>query len=278
VLDDATRQQACADEVNTQTGDASSERTRAELEQALKTAEDALRVRDDFLRLAGHELRSPLTAVQLQSDALSLIVRQGGSAIEIEERAARVKRSVGRLAWLVEEVVDLGRASGGRLALHAGRTDLVMLARRVLDRFGDELLRASCETTLAANGPVSGIWDAQRIEHAIGSLLLAALKTGGGHPIDMEVGVDHGGASARVTVRVQGPSLSSEECELVFAAFDQLLARLQPGSPILGLWLARAVAEGHGGFLTLAPGLAALELPKTGGAAPGLIGDGSGPP
>ena len=255
-----------------------SERSTAELEQALKTAEDALRLRDEFLRLAGHELRSPLTAVQLQSDALSLIVRQGGSAHEIEERAARVKRSVGRLAWLVEEVVDLGRASGGRLALHAGRTDLVMLSRRVVDRFAEDLRRAGSDTTLDATAPVSGIWDAQRVEHAIGSLLLAALKTGAGHPIHMQVGHDGSGASARVMVRVEGPWLSSEECELVHSGFDQLLARLQPGSPILGLWLARAVAEGHGGRLVLASGLAALELPKTGGAAPGLIGDGSGPP
>lgn len=250
----------------------------AELESALRAAEEAMRVRDEFLRVAGHELRSPLTAVQLQTDTLTMLMRQGASVEALEERAERVKRSVNRLAWLVEEVLDLGRASGAGLPLARSGADLVAIARRVLARFADELGRAGCEARLLHTDAVVGTWDAPRVEHALGSVLLAAIKGSGGAAIDVEVTSEADGGAAVVTVRHGGPGLPAEQSALVFGPFERMLAELKPGMPLLGLWLARAVAEAHGGVLALGPGLGALRLPKTGDPAPGLIGQGGGPP
>ena len=236
-------------------------------------------MRDEFFRLVGHELRSPLTAVQLQVDALAMSARQGATADAIEARADRVRRSAYRLAWIVDEMVDLGRAVGSRLSLHPEAADLVVLARRVLDRFADELGRAGCAARVAADAPVMGRWDVARVEHAIGSLLLAAKRSGAGQPIELEVsGAASDTPSACLSVRDRGPGLPAAEYALVFLSFDGLLDALPPGSPVLSLWLVRAVAETHGGRLSLAPGLADLELPKTGDAGAGLIAGGSGPP
>jgi signal transduction histidine kinase len=265
----------------------SDERSRAELERALRAAEETLRLRDEFLRLVGHELRSPLTAMQLQVDSLAMTVRQGGPSQTVEERADRVRHSVQRLAWLVEEVVDVGRAVGGRLALHVGFEDLVLVARRALDRVAVELRRSGCQVSVDAPGPIKGGWDAARLEHSIGVLLLAATKSGAGQPIHLELASDgdagevpagtKNGLGVRVSVRYGGTGLSDHERALVFDSFDGLLAALPPASPALGLWLVRAVAEAHGGRLAIAAGLSELHLPKTGRAAPGLIGDASDP-
>jgi signal transduction histidine kinase len=262
----------------------SDERSRAELERALRAAEETLRLRDEFLRLIGHELRSPLTAMQLQVDSLAMTVRQGGPAHALEERADRVRHSVQRLAWLVEEVVDVGRAVGGRLTLHVGAEDLVVVARRALDRVAVELRRSGCQVNLDAPRAIKGGWDAARLEHSIGVLLLTAMKTGAGQPIHLELasedesdaidrGADAGepagaknGLCVRVSVRYRGPGLPDNERALVFDTFDGLLAALPPASPALGLWLVRAVAEAHGGHLAIAPGLSELHLPKTGRA------------
>jgi len=257
----------------------SDDRSRAELLSALQAAENALHMRDEFFRLVGHELRSPLTAVQLQVDALAMLARQGGSADAIDARAHRVRRSARRLAWIVDEMVDLGRAVGGRLAIHPETADLGVLAGRVIDRLADELARTGCIARVLAARPVMGRWDVARVEHAIGSLLLAAMNGGPGHPIEIEVsGGDESEARARVAVCDRGPGLPEAESALVFVEFDRLLEALSPGSPALSLWLARAVAETHGGRLVLAPGRAELELPKTGGGRAGLIAGGSGPP
>jgi signal transduction histidine kinase len=248
----------------------SRKRTAAELERALDEAEKALRMRDDFLRLAGHELRSPLTAVQLQADALSALARQGASADEICERTERVRASVHRLGWLVDEVLDLARATSGRLSLHLAETDLALLSRRVVERHAVDLRRAGCQAALHAPADLIGHWDPQRIEHAIGSLLIAAIRGGAGPSIDLEVTSTED--AAHVAVR-HGVGLSPEERALVFDSFDRLLTRLQPGGSLLGLWLARAIAEAHGGTLILGAGLAALHLPKTGPAGAALLGE-----
>ncbi len=245
----------------------SPKRTTVELESDLRAAEQRLRLRDEFLRLAGHELRSPLTAAQLHADTLTMLARHGATAEQIQERCERVKRSVHRLAWLVDEVVDLGRASGLGLALHLGQVDLVQLARRVLDRFADELGQAGCEVRLAAPATVLATCDAARMEHALGSLLLMAMRSGGGGAIDLEIGGD--GVGARLSMRDGGQGLPAAESALVFATFDRLLAGLTPGSLALALWLVRAVAEAHGGRLELGPGLASIEWPQA--AVPGSI-------
>jgi signal transduction histidine kinase len=255
----------------------SEEHTRADLERALAAAEDGLRLCREFLRLVGHELRSPLTAVQLQVDSLAMLAHQGGSAEALEARADRVRHSVHRMAWMVEDVVDLARAIGGPLDLHTGEADLVVLARRALDRLAGELRRSGCAARVSSSGPVTGIWDPMRIERAIGSLLLVAIKSGGGQPIELEV-AEGGDGAARVSVRDGGAGLPPAETALAFEPFDRLLPAVPPGSLALGLWLVRAVVERHGGRLVLEPGLGELHLPKTGPGAPGLIGGAGGQP
>ena len=130
---------------------------------------------------------------------------------------------------------------------------------------------------MASAGPVTGTWDAARIERAIGALLIVAMRSGGGQQIDLEVG-DGGDGDARVSVRDGGAGLPPAETALAFEPFDRLLSSVPPGSPALGLWLARTVIEEHGGRLVLAPGLGELHLPKTGPGAPGLIGGAGGQP
>jgi signal transduction histidine kinase len=256
----------------------SGKRTNAELERALRAAEKIHRVRDEFFRIAGHELRSPLTALQLQTDTLTTLAVQGGEAAEFEERAGRIRRSLNRLTWLIEEVLDLGRASGGGLRLHLVHADMAEIARRAIERFAVELRRAGCEPTLAESGPVAGIWDAARVEHSVGTLLLAAMKSGAGAPIAIEVTAAAGeGPGAVVAVRDGGPGLPAGQRALVFGSFEELMAGLQPGSPVLALWLARAVAEAHGGDLVLGPGRAVLRLSETGSRPPGPMGEEADP-
>lgn len=240
-----------------------------ELERAVRRADELVRVRDQFLRLAGHELRSPLTAIELQIDTLVMAAQQGVGAAGIEERAGRIRRSVHKLGWIVEEVLDLGRAAAGGLTVRAAEEDLVAVAQRAVDRLAEEVRRSGCELRLLGVGAAEGMWDGPRVEHALGSLLLAAMRSGPAALLELEIETDPDEVCA--IVRDQGPGLPAEQAALVFEPFDQMLAALPAGSPVLGLWLARSVAEAHGGRLVIEPGRLELHLPKTGRAAPALI-------
>src|SRR6186997_3405595 len=100
---------------NQQPSDAAGERE--SLRRSIDRLEASLRARDAFLRVATHELRGPLAAIQLQADTISLLVNQGAQPNEIDMRALRVSGQVQRLARLLEEVLDLARASSGRLQI-----------------------------------------------------------------------------------------------------------------------------------------------------------------
>lgn len=253
------------------------DRSRTELEQALsragealaraeaarQLAEEALRSRDEFLRVAAHELRSPLAAVQLQTDTLALLARQGAENGEIHARASGVTRSVQRLARTLDEVVDLARASSSRLALYRTRMDLALLVPRVVDRFSEDLRRAGCEPRVSVPAsPVTGEWDEQRVEHAVGVLLMAGRESGAGKPLDIDL-VDEGDA-ARISVRDRGVGPTESACALLSERFDVALAGARPGAHTMSLWLVARIAELHGGRLALLGGQSVLRLPKTG--------------
>ena len=240
-----------------------------ELRRALRRADELVRVRDQFLRLAGHELRSPLTASELQIDTLVMAAQQGVGVAGIEERAGRIRRSVHKLGWIVEEVLDLGRAAAGGLTVRLAGEDLVALAHRTTERLAEEVRRSGCELRILGVGTAVGMWDGPRVEHALGSLLLAAMRSGPGAPLELEIEADE--REARAIIRDRGPGLPAGQLELALEPFDQMLAGLQAGSPVLGLWLARSVAEAHGGRVVLDAGRLALHLPKTGRPSPALI-------
>jgi PAS domain S-box-containing protein len=87
------------------------ERLRAQEEQLrLAHAEEALRLRDEFLSIAAHELRTPLSAVQLQLQ--SLLERPDGLDARARAKVERAWRS-GELVTLVDTLLDVSRISTG---------------------------------------------------------------------------------------------------------------------------------------------------------------------
>jgi signal transduction histidine kinase len=232
----------------------------ADLERTLAALESALESRDAFLRLATHELRGPLAAIQLQADTISLLVRQGASLSEIDGRAVRVGRLVQKLARLLEEVLDLARASSGRLALQPGEVDIATLVRGELERLRDDLARLGCGVKVEGPVRMMGRWDQARMEHVIGALTAAVARAGAGEPISIELGAEPGGA--RVELRGAG-GIPEPQRSLAFADFGEAVHGNSPGQNVLSLWLARTIVEAHGGHLELDDRGAVLTIPAS---------------
>lgn len=232
---------------------------RESLEQRVARLEAALQARDAFLRVATHELRGPLAAIQLQADTISLLVNQGAAANEVVSRAVRVSGQVQRLARLLEEVLDLARASSGRLQLLPGEVDLTAVVQDELARARDDLRRAGCEVALEAGQPVVGPWDQARVEHMVAALLAAAIRSGGGTPV--AVGLRAAGGEALVEVSWGGSGIAEPQVALVDGEFEAAVTRAAPGTNVLALWLAARVARAHGGRLELSSTRALLALP-----------------
>jgi signal transduction histidine kinase len=236
-----------------------------EAQRARSAAEEAVRVRDDFLSIAGHELRTPVTALRLQLHALSRANGPEADAL-LGERLTRIGRSVDRLARLIDQLLDVSRVAAGRLALERSEVELGELVRDVLARHSEQLTREGCEVRLTCAERVAGSWDRPRIEQVFTNLLTNAAKYGRGHPIHVTV-EPWGADAARVSVRDHGIGIPEADRARIFDRFERGSAARNFGGLGLGLWIARQVVEAHGGriFAESPPGEGAtfhVELPR----------------
>ena len=123
--------------------------------------------------------------------------------------------------------------------------------------------------------PAVGRWDRARLDDVLANLLSNAVKYGQGKPI--EVSVEAGERSARLTVRDHGIGLAPEDQARVFERFERAVSGHEYGGLGLGLYIVRELVQAHGGTVRVesAPGAGAafiVELPYAGPPAPNRSG------
>jgi signal transduction histidine kinase len=224
----------------------------------------ALRIRDEFLSIASHEVKTPLTALQLQ---LQLAAREVASAGRPEPRwLTGAQRQVRRLDTLVSQLLDVTRIRAQRLSLERRDVDLGELVAGVVDRFSGELERTGTRLDLSTSPSVTGQWDPDRLDQVVTNLLSNAVKYGGGSPISIAVAGT--GDRAVLAVEDRGPGIPQESRALVFEPFERAADPRAVGGLGLGLFIARQLARAHGGDIWMEdmpnPGARfVVELPRT---------------
>lgn len=218
----------------------------ADLQAANKELSQVDKLKSDFIAIASHELRTPLGVILgyasfLKEDA------QG----EASEHADAVLRSALRLRTLIEDMVNLRYLKLGRseLTLEAVSVAHVLdLARRDVEDLahakGQQLVVHQPDPSPVVRG------DLALLDMALGNILNNAVKftPSGGRII---VDVVRRPSEVWITVRDTGVGIPADQLEAIFQEFYQVedpLVRRQGGMG-LGLSIARAVAEAHGGRL-----------------------------
>jgi len=225
------------------------ERLRAQEEQLrLAHAEEAVRLRDEFLSIAAHELRTPLSAVQLQLQAL--LERPDGMEPRVRAKIERACRSGERLVALVDALMDVSRISSGSFTLNPTQFDLTLAVKEVVERLREHALRAGSVVTVRSQGVLEGCWDRLRIEQVVTNLLGNALKYAAGTPVDIAVSGNE--QEVTLTVSDQGPGIPESEWDRIFLRFERAASMRNFGGLGLGLYVARQIIDAHGGDIRLA--------------------------
>jgi PAS domain S-box-containing protein len=223
------------------------ERRRLEEERlSLAKAEEAIRLRDEFLSLAAHELKTPLTVLQLQLDTLH--DRMDDSGQRVAKKLQRAAQSSERLSLLVESLLDVSRIATGRFALDVKEFDLVDTVQRVVDGLRPSADRAHCEMSVVSHEPIIGAWDRLRLEQALTNLLANAIKYGAGAPVVVSAG--RRGSGVVVEVRDHGPGIPEGEVDRIFRRFERASSIRNYGGLGLGLYFIQAIVEAHGGSVS----------------------------
>lgn len=214
-----------------------------------RAAEEAVAIRDEFLSIAGHELKTPLTALLFHADSLS---RNASTlpAADIAERASKILRNSRRLSRLIDELLDVSRIAAGRLALEREEVDLTALTGEMVGRTKDAAAQVGSRIHVEAPGPVTGSWDPLRMEQVVENLLTNAVKYGRGGPIHVRLEKSDG--MARLVVKDQGVGIALADQARIFERFERAVSSRHYGGLGLGLWIVRQIVEAHGGKIRVA--------------------------
>lgn len=221
--------------------------------QAEAALNEAVRVRDEFISLASHELKTPLTSIQLQTQIAEREFRRGNTSYFSPEKSTRflslLGQQIGRLTILVEDMLDVSRISLGSLRVEKSEVDLGLLVRETVEKLRGQLENQRCAVTVRAGDGVTGFWDPFRLEQVIVNLLTNAAKYGGGKPVEVEVG--QFGELASLSVRDQGVGIAPEHQHRVFERFERVSADRGVTGLGLGLYITRHIVHIHGGSISV---------------------------
>jgi signal transduction histidine kinase len=203
-------------------------------------------LRADFVSMVSHELRSPMAAVIGSARTL----QQRWRELRPEQREAFlavIGDETARLANLIEDVLHTSRIEAGTFSYRFATVDL---ARLVGDSVSAaELAQDEVRVSAEIRPGVSQIrGDGERLRQLFDNLVSNAVKfSRTGQEVRVTLNGDNG--VVRVAVRDDGPGIPVEHQGLIFEKFGRAAAgHAKPGTG-LGLFIARSIAEAHGGSL-----------------------------
>jgi PAS domain S-box-containing protein len=217
--------------------------------QLYREAADANRAKDEFLATLSHELRNPLGAI---ANGVAALERRGGG----DETATRLRQIIHRqthhLTRLVDDLLDVARATAGKVPLNRQPLDLseaaggCVRALRASGRARRHRVTFRAESVIVSADPV-------RLAQIITNMLDNAVKfTPAGGTVDVDV--LRAGQEGVLRVSDTGVGIAPEMLSRVFELFAQAEQPMDRsvGGLGIGLTLSRRLVELHGGTITAA--------------------------
>lgn len=238
--------------------------------QTQSALNDAILDREMFFSIASHELKSPLTALSLETQMQLRKLKLKDSPALSKENFLRsmekINSQTGKLIRLVDEMLDLSRITSGKLALEFSSCDLCELFKEVLNRLTPQFQIAGVPVPdLEDCEDAQGEWDSLRIEQVITNLLTNALRYGNGKPVKVKLEALE--KSVRLSVQDEGIGISEEAKDKIFAKFERATSTSKGQGLGLGLYITKEIVLAHGGEIWVESELGHgstfhVELPK----------------
>lgn len=224
---------------------------RAELAEAIRenaTRQGRRAGAEELMTTLAHDLRNFLSPMRVRLEILRHRAR-GGPQEGIHDDLDSMDRAISRIETLVTDILDVARIDRGMFGLRTTSVDLGQLAREVSSLLDTPDNRIQLSTQQGE--PVSVIGDPARLRQCLENLVANAIqKSPKGVAVTVAVAKEvqaNGVAQAVVEVIDEGPGIPEEMLPHLFERF--VTGRVREGGLGLGLYLAKRIAEAHGGDL-----------------------------
>lgn len=224
------------------------------LNHLLGQVSSTLQAKDDFISSAAHQLRNPIAGVVAMSEA----VHSANTLSDMKERSADLVVASRHASDLANKLLAFERAKGLPPQGVLPQVDIVpLISDTVATLVPAAALRAVTLTFEAPPHSIDLPCDPLMLGEAITNLINNALAHGGDSLENINLNVQDDGDTVDLIVSDDGQGIAQANFELALERFGQIDPT---GGSGLGLPIAKAVAEHHGGSLTLSDAVPGLRV------------------
>jgi signal transduction histidine kinase len=208
-------------------------------------------LKSDMVSTVSHELKTPLTSVQM---AIHLLLEEAVGPLTSKqvELLLAARQDSERLLGMVNDLLDLTRIEQGRVRLDQNPVASADLVAEAVDRFEGRARDAGIELSAAVSFGLPAVRvDRERIGHVFDNLIgnaLAHTERGG----SIHVSAEPEGNFVKFSVKDTGEGIAAEHLPRLFEKFYRVASSRSKGGAGLGLAIAREIVTAHGGQVDVA--------------------------
>jgi PAS domain S-box-containing protein len=197
-----------------------------------------------FISIVSHELKTPVALIKGYASTLRRDDARWDRHV-IQDSLAVIEDEADRLTHMIDDLLDASRLQAGGLTLNQTDLSLPNLAQRLAERFQIQTKKHTLKVDFPANFPVI-MADETRIEQVLSNLISNAIKYS--PKGEIRISGDIRPEQVIITISDEGPGIDPHDMPHIFDRFyraDTAIRKTKGAG--LGLYLARAIVEAHGG-------------------------------
>jgi len=212
-----------------------------------RTAEE---IKSTFISIVSHELRTPVALIKGYASTLRRDDAKWDRAT-INDSLAVIEEEADRLSRMIDDLLDASRLQAGGMSLNRADVSLPSMSKRLVERFQTQSKKHEIVIDFPENFPVI-LADENRIEQVLSNLISNAIKYAPAGKIRVSGQVRP--EQVIVCVSDEGPGIDARDLPHIFDRFYRSSGAVKHTKGAgLGLYLARAIIEAHGGRIWVDP-------------------------
>lgn len=223
----------------------------SEVKESNHSLRNLLRARDEFLSIASHQLKTPLTALQIQIQMIQRKIRQdqkGHAGTYLKEIQSSLKH-ISNLNDVINELLDASLITLGELKLNPGQFSLNSIVSEAITKLMPALRAAQCELDVNFDDELNVFMDSYRVEQIFSHLISNIPKHAPGSRALLFIQKKND--KLIIELEDDGPGIPQELQYKIFRRFEREGLYTQKPGLGLGLYITKKLVELHGGYLFL---------------------------
>jgi signal transduction histidine kinase len=205
-------------------------------------AQSSIKLREEILAIVSHDLRSPLTSIQMTGQLLPKIAEDKSKVLKFSEK---ILSSAYQMKRMIEDLMDFAKIQEGNLSIEMKNEEPTLVVESVFEMMNGQATEKGIQLSREASPKLPVVkYDKQRIVQVLVNLVGNAIKfsRSGGH---VHLAAFEFNSGVKFSVTDNGLGISEEDLPKIFDRYWQA-SRSKTASAGLGLSITKGIIEAHG--------------------------------